>query len=172
MANAVEIRGADRINALLKALPREVTASKNGGICAKAMRKGANVILKEAKPALQRSIDVNGDESSGLLMKNLKARRKKAKFKGEHFSVGVGNKRYPTNKTWTDKNGKERPVNRKGASTRLNGQRLEYGTSHQPETPWVRPTFAKTHLLAFTTINTELLSSLDKLAKIHLPQER
>ena len=172
MANTVAIRGADQINALLKALPRAVTANKNGGICAKAMRKGANVILKEAKPALQRSIDVNGDESSGLLMKNLKARRKKAKFKGEHFSVGVGNKRYPTNKTWTDKKGRERPVTRNGASTKLNGHRLEYGTSHQGSQPWIRPAFAKTHLLAFTVINNELLSSLDKLAKIHLPQER
>ena len=172
MANTVAIRGADQINALLKALPRAVTANKNGGICAKAMRKGANVILKEAKPALQRSIDVKGDESSGLLMKNLKARRKKAKFKGEHFSVGVGNKRYPTNKTWTDKKGRERPVTRNGASTKLNGHRLEYGTSHQGSQPWIRPAFAKTHLLAFTVINNELLSSLDKLAKIHLPQER
>ncbi|RPD90514.1 hypothetical protein EGK75_01120 [Neisseria weixii] len=165
----VEIKNADKIMRLLQQLPRDVVADRRGGVVAKAIRKGSRPLLKEVQQRLQAAIDVHGDESTGLLMKNLKLRRHRAKFKGEHFTIGVGNKRYPTNgKTYTDKRGRIRPVTRKGATTKLNGARLEYGTSQQKSTPWLRPAFAAKAELTITAITDDLEKRLDKLAQKHL----
>ena len=76
MAN-FKIHGIDNLLKTLQALPKEVTQSKRGGIAAKAVRAGAKVIHDEEKVTLQRASDINGDESSGLLMQNLKVRRNK-----------------------------------------------------------------------------------------------
>ena len=169
MANTVEIRGADQINALLKALPRAVTANKNGGICAKAMRKGGNVIRKEARIQVQKAIDVGADYATGELKKKITVRRVKYVGKGENFHVTVGRGYHKTRK---DGSARSQAKKKGGISIYGAGAILEYGSSKQQATPWMRLTFAKTHLLVFTVINNELLSSLDKLAKIHLPQER
>lgn len=152
----VQIEGADRLMKLLLELPREVTQSKRGGVVGKALRKGANVILKEERQTLYRAIQINGDDSTGLLMKNLKIRRKRYKGNGERVTIGVGNKRYP---------GAE---GMRGKTTRLNGQRLEYGTSEQAATPWARPAFeAKAQEAIQVTVDT-LSRDLEKLAQQHL----
>ncbi len=165
----VKLHNAEKIMKLLQTLPRDVVANRRGGVAALAVRKGARPLLQAAKQNLQAAIDANGDESSGLLLKNLKLRRHRAKFKGEHFTVGVGNKRYPVSgKTYTDKRGKTRPVTRKGATTKLNGARLEYGTSHQSATPWLRPAFAAKAESTITAITGDLEKRLDKLAQKHL----
>lgn len=154
--STVKIQGADRLLNLLHALPKEVTQNKRGGVAAKALRRGANVLLQEERRTLYRAIQIGGDESTGLLMKNLKIRRKKYNGHGERMTIGVGNKRYP---------GAE---GQKGKTTRLNGQRLEYGSSEQAATPWVRPAFeAKAQEAINTTVST-LSADLDKLAAKHL----
>ena len=153
MAN-FKIHGIDNLLKTLQALPKEVTQTKRGGIAAKAVRAGAKVIHAEEKVTLQRAIDINGDESSGVLMQNLKVRRKKAKFKGEHFTIGVGNKQYPSGD--------------KGQTTRLNGVRLEYGTAHQPATPWARPAFESKKEEAAKQITDTLLKDVEVLAQKHL----
>lgn len=162
----VKIHNAEKLMRMLQTLPKELTANKRGGVVAQSMRKGANLIHKEAKKNLQRAIAIHGDESTGLLMKNLKVRRKRYEGKGERFTVGVGNKRYPIDgKTITGKNGKTKPATVAGAkTTKLSGQRLEYGTSHQKAAPWIRPAFTATAETAINTITSDLEKGLDKIA--------
>ncbi len=166
---SVKIVNGDKLVHLLRTLPKDLTSDRRGGVVAKSMRKGANLILKEAKVRLQASIDLRGDESTGLLMKNLRARRKRYKGKGELFTVGVGNRRYPVDGQFViGKNGKKRQATLGGAkTTRLSGQRLEYGTSRQAPAPWVRPTFAKTAEPAINAITADLGQRLDKLAQAY-----
>lgn len=152
----VKIEGADKLLKLLQELPKELTQNKRGGVAAKSLRKGANVILKEERRTLARAIEADGGESTGLLMKNLKVRRKKYDGKGERMTIGVGNKRYPDT------------PGRKDRTTRLNGQRLEYGTSQQKATPWVRPAFEAKAEEAIQTTVQSLSNDLDHLARKHL----
>ncbi|RKV80012.1 MAG: hypothetical protein D8H97_14580 [Neisseria sp.] len=171
----VEIKNAEKLMRLFKELPRYVTADRKGGVAAKAVRKGARPLLKEAKRNLAAAIAQHAGQegydyaSTGLLLKNLKLRRHKARFNGEHFTVGVGNRRYPVSgKTYTDKRGRIRPVTRKGATTKLNGARLEYGTSDQKPTPWLRPALAAKGAQVIGNITSDLEKRLDKLAQKHL----
>lgn len=153
----VEIHGAEKMLRLLTRLPRDVVANKRGGVVAKSMRKGANLIRREMRVNLIRAIALRGDDSTGLLLKNLKVRRKKYAGKGEHFTVGVGNKKYP---------GKREKY--KATNTKMSGQRLEYGTSKQAAAPWMRPAFAKTARPAIDLITSDLEKTLDKLAQKYL----
>lgn len=165
----VEIKNAEKLMRLLKSLPRDVVADRRGGVVAKAVRKGARPLFDEVKRNLQAAIDEDGSDSTGLLIKNLKLRRRKAAFKGEHFTIGVGNKRYPVSgKTYTDKRGRERPVTRKGATTKLNGARLEYGTGKQKPIPWIRPALTAKGEQTVHAITGELSERLDKLAEKYL----
>lgn len=173
MANVVEIRGADVINRLLRELPKQLIASKTGGLPAKALRKGAQVIFEYEKPLLERAIAENGDESTGLLIKNFKIRRGKAKPKEQRVTIGAGKKKYKVEgKTVVGKNGKERPVYKKGANTALNAARLEYGTSQQAPCSFARTAFSAKAELAISTTTDYMLKELERLAKKHLPQER
>lgn len=150
----VRIENADKLYRLLRELPKHATQSKSGGVVALAIRKGSKPMMEAVRKNLQRSIEIGGDESSGLLMKNLKLRRHKYEGKGEYFTIGVGNKRYPTGK--------------KGATTKLNGARLEYGTSHQAPIPWIRPAFNVHAEQTIKDITVDLEKRLDKLAAQYL----
>lgn len=166
----VEIKNADKLMQLFQQLPRDVVANHRGGVAAKAVRKGAQPLFKEVRRNLQESIDQDGGDSTGLLMKNLKLRRHKARFAGEHFTIGVGNKRYPkrNGQTYTDKRGRVRAALIKGATTKLNGARLEYGTSHQRALPWLRPALAAKGEATINAITGDLEQRLDKLAEKYL----
>lgn len=153
---SVKIVNAEKIMNMLDQLPAHLTSDAQGGVVAKSMRKGANLIRKEMKVTLQRAIDARGDESTGLLMKNLKVRRKKNHRDGERFTVGAGNKRYPGRK------------GERGGTTRLSAQRLEYGTSKQAPMPWIRPAFDKTAAPAIRAITEDLERRLDVIAATYL----
>lgn len=161
MMAVVKIHNADKLTALLNALPQKLVSDRRGGVVAKSMRKGANLIRKEERKTLQRAIDSHKnkypfDTSTDLLKKNLKVRRKKYAGKGEKFTVGVGNKKYP---------GRE---GKKGATTALAGQRLERGTSKQAPTPWVAPAFAATAQPAIELITSDLENNVEKIAQAYL----
>src|SRR5687768_5643265 len=75
----VKLTGIDGVLSTLKALPAEVV-SKRGGPDKTALRKGALVILREAKLNLAHATDnltQDGSESTGLLLKSLIATRGK-----------------------------------------------------------------------------------------------
>ncbi len=166
----VEIEGAEQLLNLLRTLPRHLTADKKGGPVAKSVRKGGNLMRQRLRVALRRSIELRGDESTGLLLKNLKVRRKRYAGKGEMVSIGVGNKRYPVKGQFvTDKKGRLRQASMAGAkTTRLSGQRLEYGTSKQAPAPWVRPTFAASAEEVMSAVVDDLKQRLDAIAQQQL----
>lgn len=158
MADFVELKltGIDGVLETLKRLPPEVV-SKRGGPVKSALRKGALVILKAEKAALQLATNNATDEgkrySTGLLLANLIASRGKAPAsgKGERYLVRVRRKTY----------------NRKGkaVTTQKTAQLLEYGSSQQPAEPWIRPAFNANARGAIATIETELVKALDRVVK-------
>jgi HK97 gp10 family phage protein len=159
MANAVELKltGIDGVLATLQSLPPEVV-SKRGGPVKSALRKGALVILKAEKQALQAATANTSDEgkrySTGLLLANLIASRGKAPTsgKGERYLVRVRRKSYAR------KGGK-------ATTTLKTAQLLEYGSSQQPAEPWIRPAFNANARQAIGTIETELVKALDRVVK-------
>lgn len=134
----MNISGLDGVLRTLESLPKEIV-SKRGGPVARALAKGARVIRDEAKKNLTAQIAKGGDESTGLLLKNVVASRGKALHvgKGERYLVRVRRKTYPRS------GGK--PV-----TTRKTAMWKEYGTEDQPATPWLRPAV---HMKGQTAIN-------------------
>lgn len=162
----VNIRGADRINALLRDLPKLVTQGKTGGVVAKSLRRGARVIAKEEKVTLQRAIDVGQVYSTGELVKKITVKRKKYMGKGERMMITLRKGVYKTRESGVARSSKAT------LSYYAAGLMLEHGSSKQPATPWVRPAFLAKSQEAFNAVNDGLLDSLEKLAQAHLPQEK
>lgn len=123
----VKLEGVEQTLQMLRSLPPEIV-SKRGGPVKLALAKGARLLRDEAKRNLQAAIAQSGDVSTGLLLKNVIASRGKALTgaKGERYLVRVRRKAYP------DRQGES-------VTTRKTAALLEYGSSHQPATPWLRP---------------------------------
>jgi len=149
----MDLQGVDGVLATLRSLPPEVV-SKRGGPVKLALAKGARELRDEAKKNLRAAIAINGDDSSGLLEKNVIASRGKAPTfgKGERYLVRVKRKTYP------DRSGK--PV-----TTRKTANLLEYGSSHQPATPWLRPAVQSKGQKIINTVTTDLVKRLDKVVQ-------
>lgn len=166
MADAVELQltGLNGVLDTLRQLPAEVV-SKRGGPVKASLRKGALVLLREAKLNLARAtndLDADGEESStGLLQKNLIASRGKAPTSGngERYLVRVRRKTYP------DRKGK--PV-----TTLASANLLEYGSSQQPAEPWLRPAFQSKAEEAIRTVEKELVAAVDRIVKKLARQNR
>ena len=149
----MKLIGADNIISLLRSLPAEVV-SKRGGPVKLALAKGARLIRDEAKRNLQQAIAENGDVSSGLLLDNVVASRGKAIHgsRGERYLVRVRRKTYP------DRTGK--PV-----TTHKTANLLEYGSAHQPATPWLRSAVQTKGSEAINVMTADLVTRLDRLVK-------
>ena len=154
MKAEMQITGLDGVLAMLSALPPEVV-SKRGGPVRKALRRGAVVLLNEARTnlaaAVARTADPEEKTSTGLLQKNLVVTRGKAPTdgKGERYLVRVRRKQYP------DRKGE--PV-----STLKAAQLKEYGRENQPAAPWLRPAFAAKAEQAIRVVETEMLTSISR----------
>lgn len=161
MATVVRIKGLDGVLDTLKQLPSEVV-SKRGGPVKSALRKGALVLLREAKLNLARSTESLGedDTSTGLLQKNLVATRGKPPIgeNGERYLIRVKRKRYQ----------------RKGqtVTTQQTANWLEYGTEQQPAEPWLRPAFNAKAGEAVTVTTTELRKGIDRVVNKLSKQNR
>lgn len=167
----MKLTGLDGVLATLQSLPPEVV-SKRGGPVKSALRKGALVILKAEKINLQaatsNATSSGKRESTGLLLKNLIASRGKPPIggKGERYLVRVKRKVYtitPEGRARTKKS---------ITSTIANAQRLEYGTSHQPAEPFIRPAFLANAQTAILTIERELVAGIDRVVKQLAAQNR
>ena len=161
----VKLTGLDGVLETLQRLPPEVV-SKNGGPVKSALCKGALVILAQEKAILQTVIasqTATGEqESTGLLMKSLVASRGKAPTggKGERYLVRVKRKTYA-------KKTKGKPT-----TTLKTAQLLEYGSSHQPAEPFIRPAFASKAREAISTIERELVKGVNDAVKKLARQNR
>jgi HK97 gp10 family phage protein len=152
----LKLTGVNGVLETLKSLPPEVV-SKSGGPVKAALRKGARVILNEAKRNLQRATANASTEgaiySTGLLLKNLVVTRgkKPTGANGERYLVRVRRKSYQ----------------RKGKSvtTLATANMLEYGSAKQPAEPWIRPAFQAKAEEAIRTTEAELVRQVDRVVK-------
>lgn len=157
----VQLTGMDGVIKTLQSLPAEVV-SKNGGPVKLSLAKGARTYLAYQKQALVSAIAQNGEvESTGLLLSTMVASRGKrvASGKGERYLVRFRRKTYP--------NRKGRPV-----TTLQTANLLEYGSSHQPATPFIRPTVQSRGGEIIRVITEDLTKRLDKLIKQQARQNK
>lgn len=149
-----KLTGVDNVLRLLQSLPADVV-SKRGGPVKTALRKGANVIAKQMRANLIAA--TAGDESTGLLLKNLIVSRGKppSSGKGERYLIRFRRKSYAGRKGKT-------------VTTLKTAHLLEYGSSKQPAEPFIRPAFTSRAREAIETVERELVAAVDALAKKHL----
>lgn len=149
----VNLSGMDGVLKTLQSLPKEVV-SKRGGPVKLALAKGARLIRDEAKKNLRTQIATGGDDSTGLLEKNVIASRGKPpnSGKGERYLVRVKRKTYPGRKVRS----------RDGVvTTRKTAMWKEYGTEDQTATPWLRPAVHTKGQTAINVITADLKRRID-----------
>lgn len=149
----MNLQGIDNVLKTLQSLPAEVV-SKRGGPVKLALAKGARALRDKARQNLQRSIDIRGSDSTGTTVKAVVASRGKAPTgtKGERQLVRV------KQKTFANAHGER-------TSTRMTANLLEYGSAHQPATPWLRPSVATHGPMVVDIITADLIAQIDKTVK-------
>lgn len=151
------LSGLDGVLDLLNKLPPEVV-SKRGGPVRRALRKGALRILEQAQTNIRASIAQAGKtgitDTTGLTAQSVVARRRRLdRIKGERYVVTVAGKPHPGGGRY-----RRRPIRTNDIAFFL-----EYGTSKQPATPWLRPAFASRAQDAVQTVETELVRDLERI---------
>jgi HK97 gp10 family phage protein len=151
MKMEMHLSGLDGVLKTLKSLPPEVV-SKRGGPVKLALAKGARLLRDEVKKNL-RAVAL-GDESTGLLEKNIIASRGKQPTggNGERYIVRVKRRNYP------DRTGK--PV-----TTLKTANILEYGSEKQVARPFIRPAAISKASQTINVVTTDLKKRLDKVVK-------
>lgn len=147
----MKISGIDGVLKTLQALPAEVV-SKRGGPVKLALAKGARKLRDEARKNLRQSIDQGGARSTGMTEKAVIASRGKAIIggNGERYLVRV--------KKGTFTNALGIPT-----STLMTANLLEYGSAHQPATPWLRPAVQTLGGQVIEVVTDDLLRRVDKV---------
>jgi len=146
----MKLRGLDDVMRTLQSLPPEVV-SKRGGPVKSALARGARLLRDKAKQNLQAAITQERDESTGLLLQNVVASRGKPPIgsKGERYLVRVRSKTYT-------RQGKETVTTRKTASL------MEYGSSHQPARPWLRPAVHQHGQQVIELVRADVIRGIDR----------
>lgn len=151
----MHVSGLEGVLATLQSLPAEVVSARGGPVKA-ALATGARFMRDRAKENLARSIAVNGqDDSTGLLMQNVIASRGKPPTgsKGERYLVRVRRKAYDLQKISKKES---RSKSRKRVTTLQTANLLEYGSSRQQATPWLRPAVQQSGGEAINLITNDL----------------
>ena len=145
------IRGIDGVLKTLNSLPAEVV-SKRGGPVKLSLAKGARFLRDRYKENLRRAIHSGKTtRSTGELEKRVIASRGKKPFgtKGERYLVRIKKRDY---------------LNADGVRTNplMVANLLEYGSSHQPATPFARPTAVQHGQETINIVINDLKQRLDK----------
>lgn len=148
----MQLHGIDGVIATMRSLPAEVV-SKRGGPVKASLAKGARYLRDRAKENLRRSIAQGPTtRSTGELEKHVIASRGKQPHgtKGERYLVRVKKRDY---------------INAEGVRTNplMTANLLEYGSQHQPATPWIRPAVTQHGEKVIDIVTTDLKKRLDKL---------
>lgn len=162
MADSVTIKGADKVLAMLRALPDEVLR-KGGNAIRAGVRDGLKVIKAQAEANLDAIIaepNKDGrDVSTGTLKASLRISRGKMPpgVKGESYRFGV-------------KRGAKYPETRgEGITAAQIARQLEAGTENRAPMPWIRPAFelrkAEAAQVAVNSISAKLDSIIARLAR-------
>lgn len=144
---------------LLQRLPYEVV-TKRGGPVRKAVRKGALVIRNEARAQFTARTQTPGktgvNYGTGFTAKHIILKRRPPyQGKGERFIVTVR----PAEHFNNHKIGKGKKPLRANDAAFL----MEYGSTHQPAEPWLRPTFETKRQQAADTMVATLRTELDRI---------
>lgn len=152
MKSGLEIKGLDGVLNLLRSLPPEVV-SKRGGPVKSALAKGARFLRDRERESLEAVLEP-GEDSTGLLAKNIIASRGKAPIggKGERYLVRIKRKMYP---------------GRKGeqVSTLKSAQIKEYGSVKQPARSFIRRTVIEHGAQTIDVVVTDLVARVDRVVK-------
>lgn len=175
MKTETKMTGLDGVLELLQKLPPEI-ASKRGGPVRVAVRKAAQVMLLQARANFTAAVSLPGKtgvtNSTGFTAKQIVMKRKLPRngVRGERFIVSVNYAKHPNGKALE----KSRPYRRKRTSKmtvtkllRANDVAfmMEYGTSKQPATPWLRPAFESRKEEALLVMQTEVRKAVDRAVK-------
>ena len=152
--SSFEIKGLDGVLNTLQSLPAEVV-SKRGGPVKLALAKGARFLRDKYKENLRRAIALGPTtRSTGELEKHVIASRGKAPSSGngERYLVRIKKRDY---------------LNADGVRTNplMTANLLEYGSSHQPATPFARPTVEQNGEAAIRVVTEDLIKRTDKVVQ-------
>ncbi len=151
MKMEMQLHGLDGVLTTLRSLPAEVV-SKRGGPVKLSLAKGARYLRDQEKAAL-RKVVTGSDETTGLLEQSIIASRGKPPTtgKGERYLVRIKRKAYSG-----------RPGER--VTTLKTANLLEYGSEHQPATPFIRPTFQTHAGQTIRIIEADLPRRIERIA--------
>jgi len=160
MADTRTMKGLDGLLDRMKTLPAEIV-SKKGGIIAPALRKGGQVIQKQAKAnirAVTRNTEAEGYTNTQTLEKAVVVRRDpnpQRSGAAERYRVVIARgRKYPGGR-----------LNKKGGkplTAVMTGRWLEFGDEKQPAEPWMTPAYMSTREQALNTVVDEMGNGLQK----------
>lgn len=159
MADTQTLHGLDGVLERMKSLPAAIV-SKKGGIVAPALRKGGNVIQKEAQANIRKvtsDTEAAGHTSTKTLEKAVVVRRDpnpQRSGAAERYRVLIARGR-----KYGDR------LNKKGGkplTAVMTGRYLEFGTEDQPAEPWMTPAYMSARQKALNTVVEELGKGLQK----------
>lgn len=161
MKMEMQLRGVDGVVNLLNSLPAEVV-SKRGGVVKLSLAKGARFLRDRYKEKLHAAIQGGKTtRSTGELEKRVISSRGKQPHgtKGERYLVRIRKRDY---------------INADGVRTNplMVANLLEYGSSHQPATPFARPTALQHGEETIRIVTSDLKQRLDKVVAKLAAQNR
>ncbi|WP_127814879.1 hypothetical protein [Bordetella bronchiseptica] len=183
MKPEIKIGGLDGVLATLKKLPPEIV-SKRGGPARAALRKGAMEIVKQARVNFKAAVAEAGKsgitQSTGFTERNIVAIRKSPRNgeRGERYIVSVRYVAHPNAQKIRRKSRRvkknRRPRDRKSRVLQANDVAfmMEWGTSKQPATPWLRPAFQSKAKIAIDVMSADLVRRVDQIVKKLATQNR
>ncbi len=156
MVETVKIEGLDGVLARMAALPPALV-SKRGGVVRAALRKGAMVIVKDARR--------RAPVSTGALKKNIASAidpvpKKSGANEGVRVGVRGGAKKYANTK-YNARKGRAGKSYKTGGSTYY-WRFLEFGTKFIKPQPFLRPAFESQKRRALDVITKELHFGIEK----------
>lgn len=171
----LQLHGLEGVLATLKSLPPEVV-SKNGGPCRVALRKGAMVILKQARANFIAAVALPGKtgitDTTGFTEKRIIAKRKSPRGgePGERYIITVRPDEHPSKgairrKSRSTGKRKARPIKQRFIKANDIAFIMEHGSVKQPATPWLVPAFKTKAEEAIRTVEKELVKEIAKVVK-------
>ena len=153
-----QLQGIDGVLETLRSLPAEVVA-KGGGPARTALRKGAMVIVKQARANFRVAVSQPGlsgvTESTGFTEKQIAPKRRNppSGVRGERFVVTVNYVKHPHGGTF-----RNQPLRANDIA-----YLMEVGSSKQPPIPWLRPAFVSRAEDAISAVERELVVAIDRV---------
>jgi len=159
MAETVKVEGLDELRIRLHALADELGPKANGPLLT-ALRRMGTVIQKDAQ---SRVAVKTGTLRDNIITARLPKRARKNGEEGVQVTVRANAKKYKDN-------ARNRRLGRVGGDYKAYGplfyaRFLEFGTSHQPATPFLTPAFEANKAMLPEMFRSALSKSIDEAVK-------